>query len=176
LQSLAGSNGAIVIVSVILAVIIGAILVTQPASRPFVVTAMLTGFLFYLSEASLNPSVAYPVFPGFESGSRYTDLPIFLIECVAVVGVDHVMRRRREAHPRRGTSVRAVVAVSALVAVLAASWVADFRYPGYRSRASWNWGPVAARWQHDCARSASGEITEKTAAEYQTLPCDRIRP
>ncbi len=181
LQSLAGSTLAIVIVAAILAVIIGSILLAQPASRPFVVAAVATGLLFYLFDASLNPRVHYPAFPDYESGSRYTDLPIFLFECVAVVGVDHVLRRRREARgrrgtSRRGTSLRAVAAVSALVAVLGAAWIADFRYPGYRSEASWNWGPIAATWLHDCALSASGEITVHTAAQTWTLPCDRIRP
>jgi len=178
LQSFAGKNGATVIVAVMLAVIVGAILVTQPRNRPFVVAAVLTGFVFSVFDTTLNPHVAvYPVSPDLESGSRYTVLPIFLLEAVVVVGVGYVVRQRGGVRRRRGTmSLRPAIAVAALVAVLGASWVADFRYAGFRSNASWNWGQIAAKWQHDCERSQTGEITVKAGATYQTLPCDRIRP
>lgn len=79
----------------------------------------------------------------------------------------------REA-PHDGISMRPAIAVVALVAALGANWVADFRYAGFRSDGSWNWGPIAAEWQHDCELSQSGTITVKAGAKHWTLPCDRI--
>jgi hypothetical protein len=177
LQSFAGRNAATVIVAILLAVIVGAIFVTQPGNRPFVVTAVLTGFVFSVVSTTLAPNVAaYPVvLPDLESGSRYTVLPIFLFEAVAVVGVDYLMRRTDGRRRWRGTSLRPAIAASALIAVLTASWVADFRYAGFRSEKNWDWAPIAAQWQHDCERSRSGEIVEKTVAIFQALPCDRLR-
>ena len=186
LESVAGKNGATVIVAVILVAVIGAILVAQPGSRPFVVTAVLTGFVFSVVSTTLTPNVVtYPIVtPSLESGSRYSVLPIFLFEAVAIVGVDYLLRPRDGGRPRDGLRLSRwrwpgpapAIAVTALVAVLAASWVADFRYASFRSRASWNWGPIAAGWQHACEKSASGEIVVKAGATRQTLPCDRIRP
>jgi hypothetical protein len=177
LQSFAGKNGATAIVAVTVAVILGAILVAQPRNRPFVVTCVLTGFVFSVFETTLTPHVAtYPVAFDLESGSRYSVLPIFLLVAAVVAGVDsYVMRRREDAHRRHGTSLRPAIAVSALFAVLAVSWVADFRNPGFRSDANWNWGQIAARWEHACQLSQSGEITVKAGATFQTLPCARIR-
>jgi hypothetical protein len=176
LQSFAGRSGATVIVAVILTVIIGSIFVTQPRNRPFVVTAVLTGFVFTVFSTTLTPLVAMaPVTTDLESGSRYSLLPIFLFESVAVIGVDYLIRQRDAGHRRRGTSLRPAIAVTVLVAVLGAGWVADFRYNGLRNDAAWKWGPIAAKWQHDCAHSRSGEITEKAGAIFQTLPCDRMR-
>jgi hypothetical protein len=177
LQSFAGKNGATVIVAVMLAVVIVPVFMAQPRNRPFVVTAVLTGFVFSVVSTTLTPHVALvPVAPDLESGSRYSVLPIFLFEAVAVMGVDNLMRQRRGVHCRHSVSLRPVMAVAALVAVLGASWVADFRYASVRSTASWNWAPIAARWQHDCEHSTSGEIVEKTSAYLETLPCQRMRP
>jgi hypothetical protein len=149
----------------------------QPRNRPFVVTAVLTGFVFSVVSTTLTPHVALvPVAPDLESGSRFSVLPIFLFEAVAVMGVDNLMRQWRGVHRRHSVSLRPVMAVAALVAVLAASWLADFRYASFRSTASWNWAPIAARWQHDCEHSTSGEIVEKTSAYLETLPCQRMRP
>jgi hypothetical protein len=178
LQALAGENGATAIVAVILVAIVGAIFVTQRGNRPFVVTAVLTGFVFCVVSTTLTPNVAtYPVVtPSLESGSRYSVLPIFLIEAVAIVGVDYLMRRPGGMHRRPETSLWTAIAASVLVVVLASGWVADFRYASFRSRASWNWRPIAATWKRDCEHSSSGEITVKAGATHQSLPCDRIRP
>jgi len=176
LQSLAGKNGATAIVAVVLAVVLGAILVTQPGNRLFVVVALLLGFAFSVFDTTLTPHVAaYPVSFDLESGSRYSVLPIFLLQSAVILGVDHAIRRP-DGMPRwRQLSVRPALAVAALVAVLAASWVADFRNPGFRSNSNWNWGQIAATWERDCRYSKTGEITVQAGAIYQTLPCDRIR-
>jgi hypothetical protein len=170
LQSLAGRNGATVIVAVILAVIVGAILLTQARSRPFVVTALLTGFIFTVFCATINPRAALTATPSIEPGARYTVLPIFLIEAAVIVGVDRVLRQQGGIRPRPA------MAVTATVAVLAASWVADFRYPGMRSvLATRPWVQIADKWQHDCENSKSGEIVEKPAFRPQQIPCSRLR-
>ncbi len=131
---------------------VGAILLTQARNRPFAVTAVLTGFVFCLFGTTLTAHIATAVMsPYNESGARYTALPIFLIECVAVVGVDYVLRQRASArsdaraahggtHRRPGIALRSVMAVLAVVVVLSASWVFDFRYAGWRSFASWGVG------------------------------------
>lgn len=180
LQSFAGRPEATVIAAIALTVIVGVIFATQPGNRAFVLTAVLAGFVFPVLATILTPKVAaYPVIlPDLESGSRYSILPIFLFESVAVVGVDHLLRRRDngERGPRRRwTSLPVAIAVAALVAVLASSWVADFRYAGFRSEKNWNWAPIAAQWQRDCAVSQSGEIAEKAATVHWILPCNRLR-
>jgi hypothetical protein len=178
LESFASRNVATVITAVLLALIVGAIFVTQRGNRPFVVTAVLTGFLFPVFSTILTPNVAsYPVvLPDLESGSRYTVLPIFLFESVAVVGVDYLMRQRDGRRLwRGGPGLLAAVAAAALVVVLAASWVADFRYATFRSEKNWNWAPIAATWLHDCELSRTGSVAEKTAILDWTLPCDHVR-
>jgi hypothetical protein len=176
LEWLAGRDGATVIVAVILAAVIGAIGITQPANRLFVVNAVLAGFFFSMFGTTLTPHLATQVVSAEnEPGSRYTALPIFLIECIAVVGVDHFLRQRPgRAHRRHGFGPRPAWAVSALVVVLAVNWVADFRYPGIRSNASWDWGPIAAKWEHACELSRSGVIVEKAGPLSYSLPCYHI--
>lgn len=188
LRSLAGLNGATALVGVVLVAIFVVILVTQAGARPFVVTALVTGFIFPVSGITVTAHLARAtMFPAEQPGSRYTVLPIYLFVSAVIVAMDYALRRRAAAArsqpgpgpgpgPARGaSSVRPAVAVTALVAVLAFSWVVDFQYVGWRSNWGWTWAPIAAKWQHDCAVSTTGEITEKAGAILQTLPCDHIR-
>ncbi len=179
LQSLAGKDGATVIVAVMLLAILGAIFATQARNRPFVVTAVVTGFAFPVIGTTLTGHLATAaVFPDNEGGSRYTALPIFLIESAVIIGVDWLLRSRGGAHrmPRPAPrTLPTALAVVALVAVLAGSWVADFRYAGIRSDADWNWPKVSATWLSACQHAQSGQITEWTGGKFQTLPCDRMR-
>ena len=201
LKSLAGLNGATAIVGVALVAIFAVILATQAGARPFVVTALVIGFIFPVLGITVTAHLARAtMFPAEQPGSRYTVLPIYLFVSAAIVAVDYALRRRRAPaqpelsepgpgpeltaepgpepapapRPARG-HVRPAVAVTALVAVLAFSWVVDFQYVGWRSNWGWTWAPIAAKWQHDCAISKTGDITEKAGAIFQTLPCDRIR-
>jgi hypothetical protein len=185
LRSLAGLNGATALVGVVLLAIFGVILVTQAGARPFVVTTLVIGFIFPVVGITVTAHLARAtMFPAEQPGSRYTVLPIYLFVSAVIVAVDYALRRRRAAQPEPGPgpgpargagSVRPAMAVTALVAVLAFSWVVDFQYVGWRSNWGWTWAPIAAKWQHDCAVSTTGQITEKAGAILQTLPCDRIR-
>ena len=175
LRSFAGINGATVLVTAVLAVIFGVILATQVRARAFVVTALVTGFISAVGGITLNGQLATaPLLPAEQPGSRYTVLPLFLIVSAVIVGADCALRRRAPGHRRAGTGLKPAVAVTALVAVLAATWAVDFRDAGWRSGWSWTWAPIAAKWEHDCAHSRTGEIVEKAGASYQTLPCRNI--
>ena len=177
LRSFAGINGATAIVAATLAVVFGVILATQARARVFVVTALVTGFLVAVVGITMNGHiVTAPLLPDEQSGNRYTVLPIFLIEAAVIVGVDYALRRRSPSRRRPAAGLRPAMAVMALAAVLATAWVADFRYAGWRSRASWTWAPIAAKWEHDCAQSRTGDIVEKTGVIRQPLPCRNIRP
>lgn len=179
LQSFAGKNGATAIVAVLLVAAVGAILVTQPSNRPFVVTALLTSFVICLFDTTVNGYVAIvPLWTfGHEPGSRYSVLPIFTIWAVLIVGVDYLVQRRGGFRRRPvKESLLPAIAAFALVAVLGGSWVADFRDAAFRSYGNLNWAPVVAKWQYDCAHSRSGTISEKFRNVPQTLPCTHIRP
>ena len=176
LEWLAGRDGATVLVAIPLAVAIGAMLVTQPPNRLFVLNALLAGFFFSMFGTTLTPHLAtQTVSAENEPGSRYTTLPIFLIECIAVVGVDYVLRQRSNGvHRRRGAGPRPAWVVGGLIVILAVNWAADFRYAGIRSNASWDWGPIAAEWEHACEHSPTGVIVEKAGPDRYSLPCYHI--
>jgi hypothetical protein len=92
-----------------------------------------------------------------------------------VAGVDYALRQRAAGlHRRQGAGLRPDWVVYALVVVLAANWAADFRYAGIRSNASWDWGPIAAQWEHACERSRSGVIMERAGPVSYRLPCYHI--
>jgi hypothetical protein len=193
LEWLTGIDWATAIVAVALAVIFGVILVTQAEARPFVVVALLTGFVFSMVSTILTPWVAaWPVTIQKEPGARYTALPIFLIEAAVIVGVDFALRKRRGARERHGLGrgypqmgLLPAVAVTALIAVLATSWVVDFRYKGIRAKGySARWSVWVDEFRHECRGSPSGEIRmpispggilRKTAAKYLVIPCDHVR-
>lgn len=172
LRDRCGENGATLIVAVVLAAAFGVALIAQPRNQPFIVAALLTGFALAVF-ADRMTGQSPRILPFSESGARYTAVPIFLIECAAVVTADFLWQRRATA--RRSPRPGAVLAMVLVVAVLAGSWAADFRYGGWRAAAPY-WHPVAARWQRDCARSATGRIKEHVARRGRlTLRCGNIR-
>ena len=184
LESRTTTDWATLVAAVALAVVLGLIVVTQPGARPFVVVALLTGFVVTVVSASLTPwEIGYPVTLRSEAEARYAVLPVFLIEAALIVGVDHVLRRRRElpARPAAGqrqvlTVLRPAVAVTALAAFLAVGWVADFRYQGARSAPSAHrWPPIVAELRHDCELSSTGEFTLRALGGRWTIPCTRLR-
>ena len=173
LQAFAGRNGATLIVGAILVAFFGWALLTQPAqTRVFVLACLVTGFLAAAFGATLKPGViTTPVSLNFESGSRYTALPIFLIEAAVIVSVGSYTSRSRH-------RLRAVAAVTALVAVLSAGWITDFRYQGWRG-STVDWPPVAAAWLHACQRAPDGVIHVPTGASFNApktaIPCASLR-
>jgi hypothetical protein len=177
LRSFAGANGATAIAAVVLAVSFGLILVTQPGARLFVVTAVAVGFIFTVVSVSINPAPAINLMlPTRVIGTRYTIMSDFLIVSALIVGADHALRSRAHDRRRQGAALKSVTAVTALVVFLAATWAVDFQYTGLRSTTAWSWAPIAAKWEHDCAHSRTGEITETVYYRPWTLPCRNIIP
>ena len=173
LQAFAGRNGATLIIGAILAAFFGWALLTQRGqARVFMVAALITGFLAAALGATLKPGVTTTtVTENFESGSRYTALPIFLIEAAAVVAVSSFICGRQH-------KLRTVAAVAALVGVLSVGWVSDFRYPGWRGNAA-SWRPTATAWLHACQRRPDGVIRVPTGASFNAaktaIPCASLR-
>ena len=173
LQGFAGRNGATLIIGAILAVFFGWALFTQRGhARVFVAAALITGFLFTAFAATLQSGVTIStVTVNTESGSRYTALPIFLIEAAAVVAVGSYICHRQD-------RLRTAAAVTALVAVLSVGWVTDSRYQGWRG-GTVNWAPVATGWLHACQRTPDGVIRVPTGASFNAaktaIPCASLR-
>jgi hypothetical protein len=106
-----------------------------------------------------------------EPGSRYTTLPIFLMEAAVIVAVDNIRQHARDRvraddqasafgiTPRTGWARArgATAAVTALVAVLSIGWVTDFRN-GYGRADGTRWAPIASRWLADCQRTPLGSL------------------
>jgi hypothetical protein len=175
LRSFAGANGATAIAAVVLAVSFGLILVTQPGARVFVVTALAVGFIFTVVAISINRTPAInPMLPDRVLGTRYTIMADFLIVSALIVGADHALRSRAHDRRRQGAGRKSVMAVTALVVFLVATWAVDFRYTGLRTTTAWSWAPIAARWERDCAHSRTGEIHETVYRRPWTFPCRDI--
>ncbi len=180
LESVAGQEGATIIIGVFLAVILGWAAVTQGRQvRVFVVTAVVTGFVFTLFAAAITSYVVYEApFPGrvsFEAGSRYSVVPIVLLDAAAILAVDAIARRGAAAG-MAAASPRAVFAVAALIGVLGLGWVTDYSYVTQRT-SDGHWAPVAARWLNTCEHSRTGTIV---IARWGTRPavavsCSRLR-
>jgi hypothetical protein len=170
LQALAGRNGATLILGAVLAAFFLWALITQRGhARVFVVAALLTGFLFTAFGAALSSQVTtFRVTENGEAGSRYTTLPIFLMDAAAIVAVGSFAGGGRH-------RLRTVAAVTALAGVLSVGWVTDFRYHGNRSNAT-NWPPTAAAWLHACQHAPGGVISERTGPGiWKEIPCASLR-
>lgn len=176
LRSIAGANGAALLIGGLIAIVLAGAVITQPGRcRAFVVLAVGTGLVF----TALTSAFAWGG-PGqldtvtAEHGARYATLPILLLVAALIVAADSYAYR---SWPRR----RAVVVVAALVAVLAASWVTDFRYPvrRYAGPAS-AWATTTDVWLRYCQRTPSGSITVTftdwwgTARLANTFSCSRL--
>jgi hypothetical protein len=191
LQSAVGRNGATLLVGCVLAGVFAAIALTQPARVRLVAAAALAcGFLLAAAAAALSQWVTTDsIHFHVEPGSRYTTLPIFLMEAAVIVAVDNVVRRVRQRSrpdeqaaafgvpPWTGwTGARGAIAVvAALVVVLSFGWVTDFRSDNGRAGGI-PWAPVAARWLADCQRNPDGAIRVATAdARMIVIPCANLR-
>jgi hypothetical protein len=96
LKSVAGYNGATVIMGALLAGAIGWVLVNGGSrARLFAAVALLTGFAQTVFEATVSQYVNYqqPT-SSFMAAARYSTLPVLLIAAIAIAGVDAYARRR----------------------------------------------------------------------------------
>jgi hypothetical protein len=180
-----GVDTATALVALLLIIVFGWALITQPTpARLFVVTAIVTGFVFSMVATTVSYWVAgNPPLPGEEAGSRYTDLPILLFQAAAIVAVDWWLRglRRRGSHARSTAagqgaqiSMRMVAAVSALAVVFAVGWISDYRYFGNRSHV-YVWSTTSAQWLKACQESTTGTIHVKLGGGTSgDIPCANI--
>jgi len=168
LRDLLGLTGASALAGGLILVVLAAAAVTQPGRcRVFVLTAVLTGLLFTaFTSAFAWGGPGQRVWVTFEHGARYSTVPILLLDAALIVAADAYAGRW---WPRP----RAVVAVAALVAVLAAGWATDFRYPvrRYAGPAS-AWVHTADRWLRYCGHEPSGTITVHFTDWWGTGPAE----
>lgn len=177
LRSHAGVSAATAIAAAVLAVCFGLILITQSRARTFVVTALVAGVVAAVVSVTISRGPATdPMLPARVFGTRYTVMPDLLIIAGLIVGVDCALRSRPQRRWLKGAGRGTVAAATALVVFLAVTWTVDFRSAGLRSQTAWTWAPIAARWEHDCASSRTGEITEIVYTVPWTLPCRNIHP
>lgn len=204
LKSVAGYNGATVIMGALLAAVIGWVLVNGgPRARLFTALALLTGFAQTVFEATVSQYVNYqqPT-PSFMAAARYSTLPVLLLAAVAIAGVDAYVRRRPPAgnateafwtadparpatawHPQEATAVaalgrrdtRPLAATAVLVGVLAAGWVTDFSYVTQRAHDGY-WLPYAQSLVTACDDHPAGKVILDTWGGHPfKVPCARIR-
>jgi hypothetical protein len=175
LRHAAGLTGATVIAGLVIVVVLAAIVATQAGrARVFVIFAVGTGLVFTLITSLLawgGPGQLLTV--AVEHGARYSTLPILLLDAALIVAADAV---------RWWPRPRAVVAVAALVAVLAAGWVTDFRYPVRRfSGPSSSWALTANAWLRFCRGNPDATITVRyydywiKAPVRNTFSCSSVR-
>ena len=191
LQAAVGRNGATLLVGCALAAVFGAIAVTQPARvRLLAAVALGCGFLLAAAAATLSGWVTLDAIHfHIEPGSRYTTLPIFLMEAAVIVAVDNVLRRARDrVRPDLQAAAfgvtrwtgwararRATAAVAALVVVLSFAWITDFRNANGRAGGV-PWAPVAASWLAACQRDPGGVITAPSVDQRTVvIPCANLR-
>jgi hypothetical protein len=180
LQTQTTTDWATLIAGVALAAALGVAFVTQSGARPFLVVALLTGFIVTIFSLMLTPwVVSYPVTLHSEVAARYTALPILLIEASLITAADCALRGRRGTRAGQGgarAALRTALAVAALVAFLAGNWVADFRYAGIRTgNLSHPWARIAAAWKRDCRVPQAKSVSVTLTRHVYTIPCDHIR-
>ncbi len=155
LRDVAGATGGALLVGGFIAVVLVAGLATRDRRcQVFVVTAVgtgvvLTGITSVLAWGGPGQLLTVAV----EHGARYSTVPILLLDAALIVVADTWARRW---WPRP----TAVIAVTVLVAVLAAGWATDFRYPVRRlAGAGSEWALTADQWLSYCQRKPTGTIT-----------------
>ena len=154
LRDIAGLTGATALAGGLIFVVLAAVVATQPGRcRVFVVTAVATGLVFTaVTSAFAWGGPGQRVTVRVEHGARYSTLPILLFDAALIVAADAYARRW---WPRP----RAIAAVAALIAVLAAGWSTDFRYPVRRVGLPSAWEHTVGTWRRQCQDSPTGTIT-----------------
>jgi hypothetical protein len=177
LRDIAGLTGATVLAGGLLFIVLASVVATQ--ARPckvFVVTAVATGLVFTaITSGFAWGGPGQPVTVRVEHGARYSTVPILLLDAALIVAADAYARRW---WPRP----RAIAAVVALIAVLAAGWATDFRYPVRRFAGPASaWKHTANSWLRYCEQTPAGTITVTfhdwwgTAPLATTFSCSSLR-
>jgi hypothetical protein len=174
LRDWAGPDGSVLVAGAVLAVAVGVALVTGSRRvRAFVLVALAFGFVFVCFDATITWWVTVnKLKPYAEPGSRYTALPILLIQAAAIVAIDGRLREAAGARARIITTA----AVLSLAAVLCIGWIPDFRYLGPRTAAP-AWAPILSTWERTCQQHNDVRFWDNYNGIGGTavIPCARIR-
>ncbi|HEV2377766.1 MAG TPA: hypothetical protein VGS19_37090 [Streptosporangiaceae bacterium] len=118
--------------------------------RLFAVTALVLGILLTVVPAMSRPWVTTsPVTNEWLPGSRYTAAPILLITSLAIVIADTWLLSGGD----RCWNIIHQLAAAAIIAVLAVTWTADFRYVNLRT-AGPDWPQAVSRFRDSCQQQA----------------------
>jgi hypothetical protein len=179
LRDMVGLTAATALAGGVIVAVLACVLITQDRRcRVFVATAVTTGLVVTAVTSALawgGPGQRVTV--RAEHGARYATLPILLLDAALIVAADAYARRW---WPRP----KAIAAVAALVAVLAAGWATDFRYPVRRfAGPASNWELTADKWLRYCQHKPAGTITvtfpdwwgKKPAHLATTFSCSSLR-
>ena len=179
LRDMVGLTAATALAGGVIVAVFACVLITQDRRcRVFVATAVTTGLVFTAVTSALawgGPGQRVTV--RAEHGARYATLPILLLDAALIVAAAAYARRW---WPRP----KAIAAVAALVAVLAAGWATDFRYPVRRfAGPASNWEHTADKWLRYCQHKPAGTITvtfpdwwgKKPAHLATTVSCSSLR-
>jgi hypothetical protein len=163
-----GSAGAASIAGcIVAAVAVWALMRGDARVRLFVVVAMGLGVAAAVIPAMSRTWVArLPSSASWLPGSRYTAVPILLTVSAGVVAVDACLRRtgmRREAAAH-------AMAVTLLMVVLGAGWVADFRYHTIRSD-SQAWSAAVSSFDKSCRKLPPSAYRPMPILGRTTVPC-----
>jgi hypothetical protein len=175
LKSVAGYNGATVIVGAVLALAVGWAFVTGDRQvRLFAGTALLTGLAQTAFDVTVSPYVdTAPPTSSFMAAARYSTVPVVLITATGIVAVESYLRRGGGG--LRGRGAGPLVALGVLVCVLGFGWVTDFRYVTQRVHAG-QWRPYARSLVTACVQDPAGGVTLNAWGGHRfTVPCARIR-
>jgi hypothetical protein len=175
LKSVAGYNGATVIVGAVLALAVGWAFVTGDRQvRLFAGTALLTGLAQTAFDVTVSPYVdTSPPTSSFMAAARYSTVPVVLITATGIVAVESYLRRGGGG--LRGRGAGPLVALGVLVCVLGFGWVTDFRYVTQRVHAG-QWRPYGRSLVTACVQDPAGGVTLNAWGGHRfTVPCARIR-
>ena len=175
LWAAAGLGGAIAVAVFVLTVVTALTwTLGGPRVRVFAVAAFGLGLALTLTAVFVHGRVAnVPALSGipdlpdqryFEI-PRYGQVPILIIDSFLIVAADAFLRRGGVQFRHTAHAVFAVL----LVAMLATSWVVNFRYATSRSTAN-PWPPTGARVERSCQREPSRHIRVLTVR----MPCSKI--
>jgi hypothetical protein len=200
-----GTPWATVVCGLALAALLGlAWMVGGRRTRAFVILAVVSGLVFTVFAATITSYIAgqtpmlTPV--SFEPASRYSALPLLLLDAALIAGADSfaarhggfrkaltavlhslfpaALRGRFETLLRgpRSRPAAVVLVAAALVGLLTIGWVTDYSYPTQRTT-NGPWRPAVVKWLGYCRHHESIRLPEWTGhqtLEYVPVFCSRL--